>query len=1031
MGRRGGRGGGGVGGRGRRDERPGGGRDIRGMRDRRPDDMGIRDRRPENRPRCSAGRSPSPAYRPRRSPRSCSPSPGYRPRGPSPHHRLRRSRSPDHRGRRSRDDDGEHNLPRRGQGDYGREPFHQERDRCSPRGSHDGRGDRGSRASYVGRSERGPNRNFDSRGDCVTSGRYDAPPDYMLPEHPYDQGRAAKNASDFFGGPGDRSINNEDGFYGDDTMKLRVSSTGLGRSSSMYLDSRSPLPPPPTISLAPRTMYPSVPLRETGFLTGSSMVKGGESLGAGSTRLPQDDTRFHYHDHLPGPYVGNREIERLGPSRDVLSDRDRELDRLYSSRGVYGSDITPSMQLKRYAGSSPSVLAKDSPYRVHGGGYEPSHGYTMDNISKPGSLGHGSGQVHRFSESSLEHLSGHDDKISLDITSQTHSKYPPTTASMEYDADGYGRRGPENDTYFAFGNFRGNCSRDSRSSPRHTLVSSPLTDLKDERSNAQVRLSRRMGEDAEYNTYHNYHRDTPTDYPKPRNAHIRYSRSPETYPLELARQPVRQREFASLENGCQSSHLEVSPVAYRRGSRGAAYSTRDMDMYQADGPLGPEYYNDEIGLEHYNDEIDPYDLSPEKLSRRSCDIIDDEDGYDARYDMSSSRNVFSRIALPDNMNDEWIDAEEGNHPHPNGLAHGRLKYKPMSQRLSRPIVQPQIGGSAMLGRGRGGGWTKSAKKRLRVGLPQFHGGYTSERNESVRPNKFTKLSEDNQKRTEPDYEDAPDEVDLSVQKDPPEGSEEFSKQVHQAFLKFSKILNESPTMQKRYREAPKGSLSCRVCGSVARKFPDIDALMSHAYDTHKPGLKTKHLGFHKALCVLMGWNWHVAPDTSKAYQSVPAEEVNAMKRDLMVWPPVVLIHNSSITNKAKVSEAKIVTIEEIEGVLADIGVACDKAKITQGRPANQSVFVVKFLPTISGFQEAMRIHDHFSSENHGKEELHQILCEKGKSSVPADKLEELLHAHIALAEDLGYLDDETKKRCVVRSKNDIEARADATLNLDS
>ena len=104
--------------------------------------------------------------------------------------------------------------------------------------------------------------------------------------------------------------------------------------------------------------------------------------------------------------------------------------------------------------------------------------------------------------------------------------------------------------------------------------------------------------------------------------------------------------------------------------------------------------------------------------------------------------------------------------------------------------------------------------------------------------------------------------------------------------------------------------------SVARKFPDIDALMSHAYDTHKPGLKTKHLGFHKALCVLMGWNWHVAPDTSKAYQSVPAEEVNAMKRDLMVWPPVVLIHNSSITNNAKIAEAKTVTIEEIEGVLA-------------------------------------------------------------------------------------------------------------------
>jgi hypothetical protein len=104
--------------------------------------------------------------------------------------------------------------------------------------------------------------------------------------------------------------------------------------------------------------------------------------------------------------------------------------------------------------------------------------------------------------------------------------------------------------------------------------------------------------------------------------------------------------------------------------------------------------------------------------------------------------------------------------------------------------------------------------------------------------------------------------------------------------------------------------------SVARKFLDIDALMSHAYDTCKPGLKTKHLGFRKALCVLMGWNWQVAPDPSKAYQSFSSEEVNAMKGDLILWPPVVVIHNSSIANKLKVAEAKIVSVEEIEGVLA-------------------------------------------------------------------------------------------------------------------
>jgi hypothetical protein len=100
------------------------------------------------------------------------------------------------------------------------------------------------------------------------------------------------------------------------------------------------------------------------------------------------------------------------------------------------------------------------------------------------------------------------------------------------------------------------------------------------------------------------------------------------------------------------------------------------------------------------------------------------------------------------------------------------------------------------------------------------------------------------------------------------------------------------------------------------KFPDIDALVSHAYYTCKVGLKTKHLGFHKALCVLIGWNWHIAPDTSKSHYSIPAEEVNAMKGDLMLWPPVVVIHNSSIAIKTKDTESKIVSKEEIEVLLA-------------------------------------------------------------------------------------------------------------------
>ena len=115
-------------------------------------------------------------------------------------------------------------------------------------------------------------------------------------------------------------------------------------------------------------------------------------------------------------------------------------------------------------------------------------------------------------------------------------------------------------------------------------------------------------------------------------------------------------------------------------------------------------------------------------------------------------------------------------------------------------------------------------------------------------------------------------------------------------------------------------------------------------------------------------------------------------------------------------------------VYPDIGVPREKLKVSHGRPANQSVFLVKFQPTISGFQEAMRIHHHFSSRNLGKEEFQQMRDGKGKKAALVDNLEELLYAHIAVVEDLVYLDKEAKRRCKIRSKKEVEANADATLN---
>ncbi|XP_062201976.1 histone-lysine N-methyltransferase, H3 lysine-4 specific-like [Phragmites australis] len=200
-----------------------------------------------------------------------------------------------------------------------------------------------------------PYRDERDRGYRNASGSYDAPPEYMLPDHPSDLGRpslrAGKKESDYFGGPSDQSVNRDREYFGrpgrrsidkerelfgDDGVTLRISATDLGRTSALYPDCRSP-PPPPWAVLSPPPLYPSVLPTETGFLTGASALKAGDGLGAGSTRLLLDDGEFKYLEHLRDLYVESREIERdcLG-SRDVLVEKDGGTGRLFSDEGVPG-----------------------------------------------------------------------------------------------------------------------------------------------------------------------------------------------------------------------------------------------------------------------------------------------------------------------------------------------------------------------------------------------------------------------------------------------------------------------------------------------------------------------------------------------------------------------------------------------------------------------------------------------------------------------------------------------------------------------
>ncbi|KAF6142229.1 hypothetical protein GIB67_012078 [Kingdonia uniflora] len=78
----------------------------------------------------------------------------------------------------------------------------------------------------------------------------------------------------------------------------------------------------------------------------------------------------------------------------------------------------------------------------------------------------------------------------------------------------------------------------------------------------------------------------------------------------------------------------------------------------------------------------------------------------------------------------------------------------------------------------------------------------------------------------------------------------------------------------------------------SKEFPDMHILVMHAFNC--PDSRVEHLGLHKALCVLMGWSYAKVPDHSKGYRSLSAEEAAVNKEDLIMWPPIVIIHNTSI-----------------------------------------------------------------------------------------------------------------------------------------
>ncbi|KAJ0718450.1 putative XS domain superfamily protein [Helianthus annuus] len=121
--------------------------------------------------------------------------------------------------------------------------------------------------------------------------------------------------------------------------------------------------------------------------------------------------------------------------------------------------------------------------------------------------------------------------------------------------------------------------------------------------------------------------------------------------------------------------------------------------------------------------------------------------------------------------------------------------------------------------------------------------------------------------------------------------------------------------------------------SLSKEFLDAQRLAMHAFMSRKGGLRAQHLGLLKALCVMFGWNSVLPSDTPRWFpETLSTTEASAQKQDLIIWPPVVIVHNISITSNNSNGEGPI-TVEALgqylRGMLFFFNI-CNKFRVGMG-----------------------------------------------------------------------------------------------------
>ncbi|KAG7946273.1 hypothetical protein I3843_14G031500 [Carya illinoinensis] len=524
----------------------------------------------------------------------------------------------------------------------------------------------------------------------------------------------------------------------------------------------------------------------------------------------------------------------------------------------------------------------------------------------------------------------------------------------------------------------------------------------------------------------------------------------------------RSREYL----GSGYNHVEFGsrvPQNYKISQLSASQKHRVMHSrpdYMFGKDAGPKFLKDRLQIPP----IDKYDSDMHRNAVRMkrmeelglCEPLDrmlkrknsaEEElgGHDSRRFLSK-RNAPGELQDQYDRGEEWIDEDASGLYSSNAVGNDYNEYRESKRRYVRlehyqdfvsdewlssqdSLAHMQRHSSRLYKHG--GRFTKAHSRTGSLSSNDLH--HFDRRIGLHKQPKVWKRNADHNKDVHEDYDD-PSEDWVSVSdSEPAEDSLEFKQLVHEAFLKFCKVLNGSPSVQRRYKEQGKGgSLFCIVCGrSVSKEFMDTQRLVTHAFMSRKVGLRAQHLGLHKAICVLLGWNTVVPQDTiTWVPQVLPNAEALAQKEDLILWPPVIIIHNISLSDNNP-GKWKVITVEEIEAFLRRKGFVTGRIKMCLGKPADQSVMVVKFLGTFTGLGDSERLHKYFAENKHGRVDFVRLTSNNSNSwdaETQADKAEEhILYGYMGIAEDLDKVDFNTRKSNCIKSKEEIQDLANAPL----